>query len=1342
MSVECPFCHALHWRAEQLAHSSNRNPRFGKCCLSGKIWLPRLDPPPPELHSLLIGQDPRDKKFRQDIRKYNNALAMTSVGRKTENVPGGPYSFKVHGALSHRAGSLLPPPNESPVFAQVYIYDPDEALAYHMNNESNAGLDRVIMRNLQDMLYRHHHGVALYKSAMELTRDMPPEHQCKIALQYLPGTDRRRYNLPTISGEIAAVVPGTEEQFSNSRDIILHRKAGEPLQRISEIHPFYPALHYVLLFPTGQMGWNHQIPYYVPSNAEIRVEAEGGKCLSMREFLSYRFHPRTNESDHIFRSGKLFFEYLVDSWAICEQTRLSYIRKNQKKLRVEQYTDLNAAIEQNPQLDLDQVGTRVILPSSFTGGTRHMQALCQNGLAINRWCKGSDFFVTMTANPHWPEIENALLPGQKPEDRPDLINRVFHAKREELIKDIKGGALGKCKGLITSNEFQKRYLPHTHGVVCVDSADRLRTPEAVDSMLSAEFPDPDAQPELFGLVKKFMVHGPCGVHNPNAPCMDPETKKCTKNFPKPFRDQTSISEDSYAVLRRRDTGRTFEHNGKQIDNRWVVAYNPYLLWKYRCHINIECVASIKAIKYIYKYIYKGHDRITMEFRHCQDEVKQYLDARYIAQCEGDWRIKAYEMHSTDPHIYPLEVHLPGKQNVTWNEDSADTMNEIVERAATKETTLTAWFLANAQYEEARDLYYQDFPTQFVYNKTTCRWSPRKKEFAIGRMYYVSPKANDSERFYLRLLLLAVKGATSFEHLRTVDGQLRPTFKDACIALGLLSDDHEWHRCLEEAGHMATGHQLRVLFVTILNDCSPSNPRNLWDTHKHNLCDDVRRTLQRTHIRDEPSDEDVWDYGLFLINRLLSQFDKSLKDWPDMPQVQQQWADALQNPLIARERAYDPEREVQLAQERIVRFNQDQRSAFDAIADVVEARLGQSFFLHGAGGTGKTFVYNTLCHFFRGQGKIVICVASSGIASLLLIGGRTVHSVFKVPLDINESSVCHIRKNSALGDLIRSADLIIWDEAPMQHRYVAEAVNRSFQDIRSSEALFGGLTVVFGGDFQQILPVIEKGSRPEIVAACLQRSSIWSSLRVLHLHLNMRLDTNVERERTFAQWQLDVGHGRHTDDLCNIDLPASLRLEENTTDALIHHIYPGLSNLLLNPAPYQYFSDRMILSSRNDDVDDLNNLMLNLFPGREQAFFSEDSVANDRPDEGELMYPAEHLNSINCSGLPLAKLRLKVGCPVMVLRNLYPAEGVCNGTRGIVKRMSPRVVEIELLSEEYRGKRIFIPRIIHTPSEAQLPFRLERRQFPLRVCFAMSINKSQGQSVKYVGLNMKVSCDIL
>ena len=307
MDIECPYCHALHWKEERLSNSSNRNPKFGKCCLSGKVWLPRLDPPPPELHALLTGQDPRDKKFRQDIRKYNDALAMTSVGRKLENMgAGGPYVFKVHGSLAHRAGSLLPDPNQPPVYGQLYIYDPADALNYRMGNQHNTGLDRNVMQNLQDMLYRHHYGVALYKSALELTRDMPPEHQCKIALHYNPGTDRRRYNLPTMTGEIAAVIPGTGEEFSNSRDIILHRKDG-PLQRISEKHPFYAPLHYVLLFPTGQMGWNYQIPHYIPTMAVNRQEAGENDCTTMREFLAYRFHSRSNESNHIFLSGKLFF---------------------------------------------------------------------------------------------------------------------------------------------------------------------------------------------------------------------------------------------------------------------------------------------------------------------------------------------------------------------------------------------------------------------------------------------------------------------------------------------------------------------------------------------------------------------------------------------------------------------------------------------------------------------------------------------------------------------------------------------------------------------------------------------------------------------------------------------------------------------------------------------------------------------------------------------------------------------------------------------------------------------------------------------------------------------------
>ena len=174
-----------------------------------------------------------------------------------------------------------------------------------------------------------------------------------------------------------------------------------------------------------------------------------------------------------------------------------------------------------------------------------------------------------------------------------------------------------------------------------------------------------------------------------------------------------------------------------------------------------------------------------------------------------------------------------------------------------------------------------------------------------------------------------------------------------------------------------------------------------------------------------------------------------------------------------------------------------------------------------------------------------------------------------------------------------------------------------------------------------------------------------------------------------------------------------------------------------PPPDNYFFERTILSARNDDVDDINSRVLKDFPGEEKVYHSADSIERDHDTEdSEMMYPVEYLNSINASGLPLHRLALKIGCPVMVLRNLDPGQGVCNGTRGVITRMSNRVVEICLIGGDHVGEKVFIPRISLTPSNVDIPFTFKRRQFPLRLAFCMSINKSQGQSVKYVGLDFR------
>jgi Helitron helicase-like domain at N-terminus len=217
--------------------------------------------------------------------------------------------------------------------------------------------------------------------------------------------------------------------------------------------------------------------------------------------------------------------------------------------------------------------------------------------------------------------------------------------------------LGEILGFLYTIEFQKRGLPHAHIIVFLKPHAKLGTPEQIDSLMSSEFPVD--HPELLELVKKFMIHGPCGEQNKKAPYMENET--CTKGFSKPFSDYTSITEDSYARTRCLNTGQTFRTgpgNKYQVDNRWVVCHSKYLIWKYRCHINVESIASIKAFKYIYKYVYKGHDPTTMQFGTAQDEIKLYLDVCYVSTCEANWHLYFFEVQDYEPSVLRLAVHLP------------------------------------------------------------------------------------------------------------------------------------------------------------------------------------------------------------------------------------------------------------------------------------------------------------------------------------------------------------------------------------------------------------------------------------------------------------------------------------------------------------------------------------------------------------------------------------------------------------------------------------------------------------------------------------------------------------
>ena len=750
--------------------------------------------------------------------------------------------------------------------------------------------------------------------------------------------------------------------------------------------------------------------------------------ITYYDFLKHRLHirPYHIESDHYFHAGSLFQEYIVDSWAAAEHSRLEWFCHHQHVIRADLYCGVVDALREG--LDLSSVGCKVILPSSFTSGPRFIQKCLQDALALLRIHGGSDLFITFTANPKWREITEALLPGQTASDRPDIVARVFHLKVASLLDDIMNkNVFGEGVAYVYTVEYQKRGLPHIHLIVFLHPAARLSTPDCIDQFVSTEIPDENEEPVLHELVKTHMIHGPCGIAH-YSPCLN-EKKECSKGFPKPFQQETEISGDSYVKTRRRNNGNTVNVRGTDVHNGFVVSYSPYLLMRYQTHINVECTTGFNAIKYIYKvhyffcrcgfpldtfilqYIYKGPDRATVAIDgnagdavRSQDEVQLYLDARYFSSMEAYARSMGWATHRVClffawptfiltyaqeyPAVQQLQVHLENEQCVTFRPDGSHSLAGLVH-----DTQLTAFFKANQKYEDAREFYYSKFPSKFVWNKDSFEWVPRQKQKVYGRLVYIPP--NVGEKFYARLILSVAKNLQSFEDLRSFNGVVYDTIRLACLARGLLEDDGEWCRSLDEAKHFQTGFILRSLFVIIVRDCLPADPLTLWEEYKEYICDDLPRLLLCMGIRDA-SDDIVYNYGLHLVEQILSMAsNKSMKDVGMSPPTRD-WDTLLSNSLVQDHLRFEPVREEEMLQEMLPSLNDDQRSAFDRIMQSFLDGHKETFFVVGAAGAGKTFLYNTLCHAIRSQSLLILCVAYSGIAAQLLPGGRTAHSSFKIP----------------------------------------------------------------------------------------------------------------------------------------------------------------------------------------------------------------------------------------------------------------------------------------------------------------------------------------------------------
>ena len=540
-----------------------------------------------------------------------------------------------------------------------------------------------------------------------------------------------------------------------------------------------------------------------------------------------------------------------------ETNKLNYLRNHQSQLRAELYNNLRDHVLASDAARPPRLGVPVILPSTFAGCARDLHGRYQDAMAVVRKHGKPDLFITFTCNPRHPDIIENLLPGQQPEDRPDIVARVFKGQVEELLHDLKvKHVFGKPVALVYTIEFQQRGLPHLHLLLTLDAASKLSTNELIDKAVQAELPKREAA-LLRRTVATCLIHSPCGDVNPAAPCM--QQGRCSKHFPKPYSDETIWREgDLHPSYRRRRVsqahpwlGEPYSAAGKPcfIDSANVVPFNAYLTSKCGSHINVECCNAVKACKYLFKYVYKGHDKGRARPAQVagaddavavRDEISEYEDCRVVGASEACWHLFSFGMSTCLPPVLSLPIHLENGQRVVFEE-------EFVHAAAMRpppKTPLTEWLATNATLgvNEPR-LLYVNMVQLYTWDLRKKQWKKRvhhrHNQFPqVARIHTVHPNAG--ELFYLRLLLHNDNslGKTSFTNLRLMPNTTQcATFKEACMHLGLLQDDAEWHQAMVDAALTSMPRQIRAMYLIILEFCNPADPVGLFNQHWLDMAED-------------------------------------------------------------------------------------------------------------------------------------------------------------------------------------------------------------------------------------------------------------------------------------------------------------------------------------------------------------------------------------------------------------------------------------------------------------------------------------------------------------------------
>ncbi|XP_024965894.1 uncharacterized protein LOC112506097 [Cynara cardunculus var. scolymus] len=452
------------------------------CCMSGKTKL-AYSPIPEELYNLFTTQSELGEMFRHNIRAYNTNFSFTSMGvtldSTVSNMTSRVYTFRAQGGIYHRIDHLVPRDGQ-PRYLQLYFYDAESELQHRLQWPN-------LNRNVIEMLTRVL-SINPYVRTFRSLAELGPLDNYRVTLNASVELDQRVYNRPTTSEveiQVAGIwVEGNDDITAYKRSIVVYGRS-DYSRKIEHHYGCYDPFFYPLFFPNGESGWHGRIPRHgvcidelVNDNEIFDEDHEGGgrKTVTMRDYYCYKFQIRSS-NNVILLGRRLFQQFVVDMYIKTETTRLSFIERNQTKIRSDLYQGVVDYVNAG-EVQPSRIGQRVVLLASFIGGPRDMRRRFMDAMTLVQDDGKPDIFLTMTCNPKWPEILKELLPGQTVQDRPDLVARVFRDKLEDLKNQLfKKHILGEVGAYVYVIEFQKRGLPHAHILVIMKPKHKITNPD-------------------------------------------------------------------------------------------------------------------------------------------------------------------------------------------------------------------------------------------------------------------------------------------------------------------------------------------------------------------------------------------------------------------------------------------------------------------------------------------------------------------------------------------------------------------------------------------------------------------------------------------------------------------------------------------------------------------------------------------------------------------------------------------------------------------------------------------------------------------------------------------------